>query len=159
MVNSTWSLVIVKKEKSPQGFLPPHLYMHKPEPECIQKPCGRDKLKLFLGSCMWAGKQGPEETSDFLAFYEVFVKQTALSVLLLWHFDYIIHSPPRLAGFGRHKRLWLRHSFSFCQSKELVWFKTYLKMQCSCIFFELLWSFKWFTEIACLQEAMLEQRK
>lgn len=70
------------KKKSPQGFLPLRLYVRKPELECIQQPCGKDKVNLFLGSCMWTGKQGSEETSDFLAFYEVFVKHTALSVLL-----------------------------------------------------------------------------
>lgn len=62
-------------------------------------------------------KQSPERTPDFLAFYEIFVKHAALSVMLLRHFDYIIQPPCRLAAFGRLEGRCL--SYGLCLSSEL----------------------------------------
>lgn len=55
-------------------------------------------------------KQGPQGTSDFLAFYEIFVKRAPLSVMLPRQFDYIIQPPCRLAAYARHLASWLSYS-------------------------------------------------
>lgn len=55
-------------------------------------------------------KQGPQGTSDFLAFYEIFVKRAPLSVMLPRQFDYIIQPPCRLAAYARHLASWLSFS-------------------------------------------------
>lgn len=55
-------------------------------------------------------KQGPQGTSDFLAFYEIFVKRAPLSVMLPRRFDYINQPPCRLAAYARHLASWLSYS-------------------------------------------------